>query len=88
MLRATALKISEVLLKTEGGEVTVTRETGCFIDIKSPKCSRTKHKHDTLQLSPGGEMGSSLKAQWFGFCSLVQMMNSGTKSFNYWQIAL
>lgn len=88
MLRATALKISEVLLKTEGGEVTLTPETGCFIDRKSPKCSRTKHKHDILQLSLSGEMGSSLKAHWFCFCSLVRMMSSGTKSFNYWQIVL
>lgn len=62
MLRATALKISEVLLKTEGGEVTLTRETGCFIDRKSPKCSRTKHKHDILQLSPSGENGLLFKS--------------------------
>lgn len=68
--------------------MTLTRETGCFIDRKSPKCSRTKHKHDILQLSPSGEMGSSLKVRWICFCCLVRMTSSGTKSFNYRQIAL
>lgn len=39
-----SLKISEVLLKSKGGEMTLTPEPSCSIHKESPKCLAHKHK--------------------------------------------
>lgn len=52
ILRATALKISEVLLKSEGGEVTLTPEPSCSIHKESPKKAQSaSHKTQTQHLA-------------------------------------
>lgn len=55
ILRATALKISEVLLKSEGGEMTLTPEPSCSIHKESPKCLAQNTNTTSRNYLPGGE---------------------------------
>lgn len=55
MLRATALKISEVLLKTEGGEVTLTRETACVIGKKAQSALAQNTNTTSCNYLPAGK---------------------------------
>lgn len=60
-LRATALQISEVLLKTEGGEVTLPSEPAALSSKTAQWALAQKHKYNISQLCPSRRTGSSAK---------------------------